>query len=73
MHGKLQKRIPLIINTLHPKTHETTGNKPAKKEMNNKHNMTIKPQHPYLQRKQAAGLPLKTINIFQDHTAAHIL
>ncbi len=35
-----QKRIPLIINHLHPKTHETTGNKPAKPEMTNKPNVT---------------------------------
>ncbi len=36
----LQKRIPLIINTLHSKTHENTGNKPAIPEINNKPNMT---------------------------------
>ncbi len=30
MPTNLQKLIPLIINHLHPKTHETTGNKPAK-------------------------------------------
>jgi hypothetical protein len=30
----------LIINELHCKTHETTGKKPAKPEMNNKPNMT---------------------------------
>jgi hypothetical protein len=29
MHANLQKRIPLIINYLSIKTHETTGNKPA--------------------------------------------
>jgi hypothetical protein len=28
----LQKRIPLIINELSTKTHENTGNKPAKPE-----------------------------------------
>jgi hypothetical protein len=30
-----QKRMSLIINHLHPKTHETTGNKPAKLAINN--------------------------------------
>jgi hypothetical protein len=30
----------LIINYLRTKTHETTGNKPAKPEMKNKPNMT---------------------------------
>jgi hypothetical protein len=29
----------LIINHLHPKTHETTGNKSAKQERNDKANM----------------------------------
>jgi hypothetical protein len=43
MHANLQKRIPLIINYLSIKTHETTGNKPAKPEMKNKCNMT--PNH----------------------------
>ena len=36
MNSNLQKRTSLIINELHQKTHETTGNKP---EINNKHNM----------------------------------
>ena len=35
----LEKWIPLIINYLRTKTHETTGKKPAKTEMNNKQNM----------------------------------
>jgi hypothetical protein len=34
-----QKRMPLIIKELSAKTHETTGNKPAKLEMINKTNM----------------------------------
>ena len=36
----------MIINHLHPKTHENTGDKPAKQEMKNKPNMKAKPQHP---------------------------
>ena len=38
----LQKLIPLIINELSAKTHENTGNKPAKPEMITKLNMTKK-------------------------------
>jgi hypothetical protein len=34
--------------------------------MNNKSNMTTKPQHLHIFRKSAAGLPLKTVNYFQD-------
>jgi hypothetical protein len=37
----------LIINELSAKTHEITGNKPAKQEINNKPNMIMKPQYPY--------------------------
>ena len=36
---KPEKWIPLIINELSAKTHENTGNKPVKPEMNNKYNM----------------------------------
>ena len=36
---KPEKWIVLIINELTPKTHENTGNKPEKPEMNNKQNM----------------------------------
>jgi hypothetical protein len=63
----------LTINDLSAKTHENTGNKPAKQEIKNKHNMNPKPPHPYLQCKQESGLPLKTLNLFQDNTTAHIL
>jgi hypothetical protein len=35
----------LIINELSIKTHETTGKKPAKQEINNKPNMTTAHQH----------------------------
>jgi hypothetical protein len=59
------------------KNTKTTGKKPAKPisshsilatatEMNNKSNMTTKPQHLHIFRKSAAGLPLKTVNYFQD-------
>ncbi len=48
------------------KNTKITGNKPAKQEMNNKPNMTTKPQHLHLFYKSAAGLPLKTVNYFQD-------
>jgi hypothetical protein len=41
----LQNRIALIINHLHSKTHETTGKKPAKPEIECKPNMTTKPLH----------------------------
>jgi hypothetical protein len=37
----------LIINYLSLETHETTGKKPAIPEINNKLNVTIKPQYPY--------------------------
>jgi hypothetical protein len=40
MHANLQIAIVLIINHLSIKTHENTGNKPAKPEMSNKQNMT---------------------------------
>ena len=69
----MQKWIVLTINDLSAKTHENTGNKPAKQEIKNKHNMNPKPPHPYLQCKQESGLPLKTLNLFQDNTTAHIL
>ena len=39
LHANQQKWIALIINDLSVKTHEMTGNKPAKPEMNNKQNM----------------------------------
>ncbi len=48
------------------KNTKKTGNKSAKQEMNNKSNMTTKPQHLHIFRKSAAGLPLKTVNYFQD-------
>jgi len=35
----------LIINELSIKTHETTGNKPAKPEITDRHNMNTKPKH----------------------------
>jgi hypothetical protein len=56
----------LIINHLSIKTHENTGNKPAKPEMNNKPNMT--PNHSTAICKSVAGLPLNTVNLFQDDT-----
>jgi hypothetical protein len=37
----------LIINELSAKTHEITGKKPVKPEINNKPNMTMKSQYPY--------------------------
>jgi hypothetical protein len=36
--------------------------------MNNKPNMTTKPQHPHLFYKSAAGQPPKTVTYFQDET-----
>ena len=39
MRSLSEKWIVLIINDLDPKAHETTGNKPATPEINNKHNM----------------------------------
>jgi hypothetical protein len=50
------------------KNTKKTGNKPAKQEMNNKPNMTTKPQHLHIFRKSAAGQPPKTVNYFQDDT-----
>ena len=60
------KRIVLIINDLSAKTHEITGNKPAKPEINNKSNMS--PCHSTAICKSVAGLPLNTVNLFQDDT-----
>ena len=45
---------------------ETTGKKPAKPEMNNKQN--INPNHSTAICKSVAGLPLNTVNLFQDDT-----
>ncbi len=50
------------------KNTKKTGNKPAKQEMNNKPNMTTKPQHLNLFCKPAAGQPPKTVNYFQGDT-----
>jgi hypothetical protein len=58
--------IPLIINDLSAKTHETTGNKPAKPETKNKRNMNR--NHNTHTCKSIAGLPLITVNLFQDKT-----
>jgi hypothetical protein len=59
MYANLQKRTTLIINHLHPKTHEITGNKPAKPEMKSKRNMNR--NHNTHTCKSVAGLPLHLV------------
>ena len=55
------------------KKHKNNRQKTGKLEIKHKPNMNPKPQYPYLQCKHEAGLPLKTVNLFQDDTTDHIL
>eukprot|EP01035_Chromulina_nebulosa_P039328 gene39328-53170_t len=45
-HSEIPNAL-IVKNLTSAKTHENTGNKPAKQEMNNNHNITPKLQHPY--------------------------